>query len=132
MATKLIVLDANVVMEILEERRLYDAVADKLEQYAHEDVDFAISTLAVSHVFYLAEAHKIPVRRVEMLIKNYKVFDVLAEDVSWALAHYGQKDFEDALQVAASLREKCSAFLTIDKAMAKKYAKTLHIELISG
>lgn len=126
----MIALDANILLEILEERRFYTQVVSKLEDLATTDVNLAISTLVVSHVFYLAERHKLPTVRTEALISRYKVFDVLREDVAWALRHYAGKDFEDALQVAAARREKCSAFVTLDKELATKYSKFLNIELI--
>lgn len=127
----MIVLDANILLETLERRQSYDEVVRALERYAaDETVDFCISALTVSNVFYLSEKHKIPAGRVETLLKEYKVFGVLAEDVQWALAHYGGRDFEDAVQVAAALREKCRAFLTLDALLAKKYSKFLNVELI--
>jgi predicted nucleic acid-binding protein len=128
----MIAVDANVILEILEERRLYDAAVMALERFGGTDVDLAVSTLTVSHVFYLAERHKLPMNRAEAVISKYKIFDVLKEDVRWALRYYKGKDFEDALQVAAALREKCSAFLTLDAGLAKKYAKYLNIELVGG
>jgi predicted nucleic acid-binding protein len=125
-----IVLDANVLLEILEQRSYYDDVIVVLEKQAKRGSDFAVSTLTVSNTFYLAERHKIPTKRVEQLVESYKILSVLPDDVSWALAHYKGADFEDALQIAVSLREKSENFLTIDEQLTKKYSKFLAIELI--
>ena len=126
----MLVLDANILLEILEERTFYNGVVSALEKYAEQGVSFGISTLSVSNTFYLAEKHKISTERVEWLIENYKIFSVLPTDVDWALAHYKGQDFEDAIQIAAALREKCSVFMTLDSSLAKKYRKFLNIRLV--
>jgi predicted nucleic acid-binding protein len=126
----MIVLDANVLLEILEQRSYYNDVMIVLEKQAKLGSDFAISALTVSNTFYLAERHKIPTERVERLVEGYKILNVTNNDVSWALVHYKGVDFEDALQVAISIRENCDTFLTIDNQLAKKYGKSLTIELI--
>lgn len=127
----MIAVDANILQELLENRSRVAKVQDAIAKYASNGGYFVVSTLSVSHVFYLAEAHKISMKRVEELVEKYKLYSVEAVDVEWALAHYGGKDFEDALQVAATLREKCTVFITLDAPLAKKYSKFLNIELIA-
>lgn len=126
----MIVLDANVVMEILDQRRQYQAVLKALAAHRHQNAPAALSTLTVSHVFYLAEKAHIPLDQAEALLASYKTFGVLPEDVAWALDHYKQDDFEDALQVAAALREGCTSFMTLDQSLAEKHRRYLPIELI--
>jgi predicted nucleic acid-binding protein len=126
----MIVLDTNVVLEILEKRGRLQAVAHTLNRYK-DDVS-AVSTLTLSNVFYLVEKHKNAVTVAEELLKTYRIIGVAPEDAAWAFARYNGKDFEDALQVAAAMREKCSAFLTIDAHLARKYGKLLNVELIGG
>lgn len=128
----MVAVDANILQELLENRRRVDKVQAVIAQYTELGEDFAVSTLSVSHIFYLAEAHKISMKRVEQLVAKYGVYDVVAADVDWALAHYKGRDFEDALQVAAARREKCTAFLTLDASLASKYDKFLTIELVAG
>lgn len=124
----MIVVDTNIVVEILEKRSKLPAVLDYLEQ--NQDEEVAISTLTLSNVFYLLESHKVDVYIVEPLLRSYKIISVTTEDVDWAFTHYKGKDFEDALQVAAARREVCSAFVTTDKQLAKKYAAFLPVKLI--
>lgn len=126
----MLVIDTNILLEILMQRQSYDSVVASLKRHSLQDIKLGISALTISNVFYLAERHKIPTSRTEQLIADYKVFDVLSDDVDWALAHYKGKDFEDALQIAAALRQKCTVFLTLDILLAKKYGKFLTIELI--
>lgn len=124
----MIVVDTNIVVEILEKRSKLPVVLDYLKQ--NQDEEVAISTLTLSNVFYLLESHKVGIPIAEPLLRSYRFISVTAEDADWAFAHYKGRDFEDALQVAAARREACSAFVTIDKQLAKKYDAFLPIELI--
>jgi predicted nucleic acid-binding protein len=124
----MIVVDTNVVVEILEKRSKLAAVVDYLEQ--NQDEEIAVSTLTLSNVFYLLENHKVDVLTVEPLLQSYMIISVTSEDTAWAFAHYKGVDLEDALQVAAARREACSAFVTIDKRLAKKYGAFLPVKLI--
>ncbi|HEY5667994.1 MAG TPA: PIN domain-containing protein [Candidatus Saccharimonadales bacterium] len=124
----MIVVDTNIVVEILEKRSRLPALLDYLRQNRDEEV--AISTLTLSNVLYLLESHKVDVSTAEPLLRSYKIISVKAEDADWAFDHYKGTDFEDALQVAAARREACSAFVTIDKQLAKKYDAILPVKLI--
>lgn len=124
----MIVVDTNIVVEILEKRSKLPAVLDYLKQ--SQDEEIAISTLTLSNVFYLLESHKVDVSAAEPLLRSYKLISVNAEDADWAFDHYKGTDFEDALQIAAARREACSAFVTIDKQLAKKYDAFLTVKLI--
>jgi len=127
----MIAVDANILLELLENRKRANQVYSAIAAIRGQGDVLAISTLSLSHTFYLAEAHKLPMGRVERLTEEYKLYDVVASDARWALAYYKGKDFEDALQVAAAVREKCSLFITLDSSLAKKYRKHLNIQLIA-
>jgi len=122
--------DANILMELLEKRVHAVAVRSIIAQYQEAGEDLAISTLSLSHVFYLAESHKLTMRSVELLAFSYKMYDVVASDAAWALEHYAGTDFEDALQIAAAKRVGATTFLTLDAPLAKKYQKFLPIKLV--
>ena len=124
----MIVLDANIVVEILEQRDRKSAVIAALR--GHEGHDNAVTALTLSNVFYILERNKKEITAAEPLLKCYKVLGVASEDADWAFAHYNGTDFEDALQVATAIREHCAAFLTLDVTLAQKYGKFLPIELI--
>lgn len=124
----MIVVDTNIVVEILEKRSKLPAVLDYLKH--NQDEEVAISTLTLSNVFYLLESHEVDVSIVEPLLQSYKIISVTAEDADWAFTHYRGVDFEDALQVAAARREACTAFVTIDKKLVKKYDAFLPVKLI--
>ncbi len=128
----MIALDTNVLMEILEERPHLNAVMTVMTAVRNnKSAPLAISTLTVSHLFYLAERRNVPLLRVEALLESFCLLAVQPLDVAWALARYRQNDFEDALQVAAAIREGCTGFMTLDKELAEKYRSYLSIELIA-
>lgn len=126
----MIVCDANILLELLEQRGKVDLVMKRLEQYAAAHETVAVSVLTASHLFYLAEAHKLPIESAEGLLARFKLLDVTNEDIAWALSHYQGKDFEDGLQISVALRCGASAFLTLDGPLSRKYAAELPIELI--
>ncbi len=126
----MVVLDANVVLEILEKRARLDAVLAAIKQYENQ-YTLAVTTLSLSNVFYVLEKNKYDPGIAERLLKTYRFLPVESEDAIWAFEHYQGVDFEDALQVAAAVREGCGVFMTLDKVLARKYRKFLNIQLIS-
>lgn len=124
----MIFLDTNILLEILLRRRYYNAALKILADY--EPAVLAISSLTASNVFYIAESAKIDLQKVENLIQSYQILNVDDADVKWALNHYKQQDFEDALQVSCAVRYKCSHFLTLDDGLRKKYAGQIPIQLV--
>jgi len=123
-----IVLDANIPLEILQRRRRYAETLAALACY--QDEIFYISTLSISNCMYVIEKLGTDLAKTEAFINAYHHLSVTAEDAAWAFAHYDGDDFEDALQVASAIREGCDVFLTLDSGLAKKYGSLLPIELI--
>lgn len=121
--------DANILLDLLEKRDNSVVVRQAISGYRQAGESLSLSALTVSHVFYLAESHKVPMSSVELLISSFETYDVIPEDVGWALKNYAGKDFEDALQVAAAKRSGATEFLTLDSKLAKKYQKFLPIML---
>lgn len=115
-------------MEILEKRQRLPAVIRALNQNRSQEV--AVTTLTLSNVFYLVERGKGEVVVADKLLKTYKTIGVIEQDAHWAFDHYKGKDFEDALQIAAAIRAKCTVFMTLDAALSQKYSKKLNIQLI--
>lgn len=124
----MIVLDTNVVLEILEKRLRLNPTVRLLAHY--KDFDSSITTLTLSNVFYILEKKPNKLKMIEKHLKAYRIISVTPDDATWAFNRYGGQDFEDALQVAAAIREKCQAFLTLDKQLQAKYKQFMHIDLI--
>ena len=126
----MICFDANVILEVVLERERAEGCRGRIEKAKADQGENAISTLTFSHVMYYAEARKLNLKNVELLLGTFSWLPVLETDVAWARSRYQGKDFEDALQIACALREGCTKFVTLDQKLAKKYAGQLSIELI--
>jgi predicted nucleic acid-binding protein len=126
----MICFDANVLIEIILDRGRADLCRARIEKARTAKEDGSITILTFSHVMYYAEANKLNLKNVELLLRTFNLLPLIEVDVAWAGAHYQGKDFEDGLQVACALRENCSRFVTIDRSLAEKYSGQLQIELI--
>lgn len=116
------------IMEILEKRSRLRGVQRALTR--HKEQLAAVTTLTLSNVFYLLERNKQSLPEGVKLLKTYQILSVTIEDSNWAFENYHENDFEDALQVAAGIRENCDVFITLDSKLEQKYRKHLNIELI--
>ena len=124
----MICLDANIVLELLLDRKLAQACQDYI---ASTDDEIAITVLSVSIIMYYAEGKHLDLLEVERLLSDFVLLGTVEADVAWAFQYFAGKDFEDALQLAIANREGCRSFITLDKALAKKYTSTMPIELLN-
>ncbi len=122
----MIFVDANVLLEVIQKR----IHADICEQYLSNNKEKAISTLTLDLVMYFVERDKLPWQSVKTFLESFSWLPIIESDAQWAFANFNGDDFEDALQVACAVREVCKGFVTLDKALAKKYANTIPIELL--
>jgi predicted nucleic acid-binding protein len=80
---------------------------------------------------YYAEGKHLDLFAVERSLCDFVWLGAVEADVTWAFQHFAGKDFEDALQVAIANREGCKRFITLDRALAKKYTPAMPVELLS-
>lgn len=118
--------DANVLLEVILNRT---RAADCEAILANEE-DKAISVLTLDLVLYFAERDKLPLGPIKDFLQSFIWLPMTDADAAWAFAHYKGKDYEDALQVACTIRERCSGMITLDVDLAKKYKRFLPISLI--
>ncbi|MGC1176750.1 MAG: PIN domain-containing protein [Candidatus Saccharimonadales bacterium] len=123
----MICLDANAVLELLLDRKLARACQDYI---ASTDDEIAITAVSVSIIMYYAEGKHLNLLEVERLLRDFVWLGIVEADVAWAFQYFAGKDFEDALQLAIANREGCRSFITLDKALAKKYASIMPIKLL--
>ena len=112
----------------------------KIEKRAHVDAckrilrngeEKAISILSLDLVVYFLEKDKISLEPAKGFLESFVWLPVTDADAQWAFAHFKGDDYEDALQVSCAIREGCNDFVTLDKSLARKYANTIPIELLS-
>lgn len=120
-------LDANIVLELILERKLSQNCRDYISTVKD---DVAITVLSVSIIMYYAEGKHLDLLTVERFLRDFVWLAAVETDTTWAFQHYAGKDFEDALQIAIAKREGCKKFVTLDKALAKQYSSILPIELL--
>jgi predicted nucleic acid-binding protein len=123
----MICLDANIVLELLLDRKLAQTCKDYIASAKDE---IAITVLSVSIIMYYAEGKHLNLIEVERLLRDFVWLGAVEADVAWSFQHFAGIDFEDALQVAIARREGCQSFITLDKALAKKYTPIMPIELL--
>ena len=126
----MICLDANILLDVALERTHKTACESLIDTARKNREELAITALTLDIVMYYAERHRIDMGWIQQYLNLFTWLPVEEADAHWAFARFKGKDFEDGLQVACALREKCSKFVTIDRGLAKKYATLMQIELI--
>jgi predicted nucleic acid-binding protein len=116
------------VLDILFERAHY---YECLVELSSLDEPACLSVLTVSHCMYFAEQKKLDLIAVRAQLEKFLVLSVSPEDSIWAFDNYAGRDYEDALQVACALRHGCTKFLTLDKDLARKYARDIKVKLVA-
>ncbi|MDQ2752748.1 MAG: type II toxin-antitoxin system VapC family toxin [Bacteroidota bacterium] len=119
-------LDANVLLEVILKR----THAVTCEQLLSNNEDKAISLLTLDLVMYFVERDKLAWVPVKAFLESFHWLPIIEADAQWAFAQFQGDDFEDALQVACALREGCDKFVTLDRALSKKYSKILAMDLL--
>lgn len=112
---KRILLDVNVVLDVLLDRRPFAAAASAVWSAVEQGrAKGLLPAHAVTTIHYLNARKVGPRRAVETTDALLSVFDVAAVDegaLHAALA-LGWTDFEDAVTVAAARRARCDAIVT--------------------
>lgn len=118
--------DANILLEIILKR----GKSAKCLQQIRMAREASITALTVNLVMYYAEREGLNLKTTEQFLRQFFWLPLTESDINWAFQNYQAKDHEDALQIACALRENCKRFVTLDKALAKKYAKNIPIDLL--
>lgn len=117
MPDKLIFLDANILLEILLERK-NDKVARRFikDNAGH----LAISVLTAHLVVHFGtKVVDLPVLR--QFLGDYYMLEMAYMDFDWAFNNARSSDSEDALQLAIAIRNGCNEFVTFESQLFKVY-----------
>lgn len=102
-----ILIDTNIVLDVVLARNPWVAEASELlDRTARREVDGFVAAHSVTTVFYVVERERdrrTALTAVGDLLSIVEVTELGSADFQRALT-FGLKDFEDAVQVAASLR----------------------------
>ncbi|OVE78930.1 hypothetical protein BVY00_01610 [bacterium G20] len=115
----MILLDANVVLELLIPGRLQKARV--ISWLANNQERLCISMLSVHLVLHFGFKAKLTVQDIKTFLADYPKIALLPEDYAAAMQILKDRDHEDALQLATAERIGCSAIVTLDKKFADTY-----------
>ncbi len=118
--------DANILLEVIQCRK-YLGVC---ESFLANNEDKAISILTLDLVMYFVERDKLEWELVKAFLESFTWLPIVEADAQWAFLNFKGEDFEDALQIACAVREKCSSFVTLDGPLSNKYAENIEIHLL--
>lgn len=117
MPDKLIFLDANILLEILLERK-NDKVARRFIK--NNAGHLAISALTAHLVVHFgSKVVDLPILR--QFLGDYYMLEMTYMDFDWAFNNARSSDFEDALQLAIAIRNGCNEFVTFESQLYKVY-----------
>ncbi len=108
---KHVFIDANVLLEILFDRKLSDKCQSLIQD---PDNQYSISALTVHIVWYMAERYKVNTEAVDSLLSVWEVLPITEKTTSTARIRYDGKDFEDCLQAISAEEAVCDEIITID------------------
>ena len=125
---KRLFVDANVLIEILIDRRLSQQCIQILEDTSQQ---YVISALTVHIVWYIAEKYSLNQSKVDEMLSIWEVLPVTASSIKAARGRYDGKDFEDCLQAVCAEAGDCDLIVTIDKKFRQHSSTSLPVTLIS-
>jgi predicted nucleic acid-binding protein len=79
---------------------------------------------------HFGHGENISTKKLFRAIDRCTLLDLTPQDYLWAKRHCMDGDFEDALQMAVAVRNRCKVFVTLDKTLAKNYQKYINIVLL--
>jgi predicted nucleic acid-binding protein len=112
-----VLLDTNVIMDALQERRPFDVEAKEiLRRGQNKEIDLMFAANAATDIFYLySKARGIKSARaaIRFLLNTYGVVDITHRDCINAL-NIPVEDFEDALVVECAKKAEADYIVTRD------------------
>lgn len=126
--SKKVFLDANVLLEVLLDRKGNDTARRAITQNAGRLYVSALTAHLVVH--FGQSVVSLPILR--QFIADYYVVDLSEQDFEWAFINARSTDFEDALQIGTAIRAGCNEFYTLDKGLVKAYKDipTIKVQLL--
>lgn len=128
MPDKLIFLDANILLEILLDRKNNKTARRFIKDNAGH---LAISTLTAHIVVHFGlKVVDLPILR--QFLGDYFMLEMTYMDFDWAFNNARSSDFEDALQLAIAIRNGCNEFVTFESQLFKVYKDlpTIKVKLL--
>lgn len=119
--------DANVLLEVILPDRQRVEAAKQAIATAQAQI---ISPLTVHLYVHFGQKQDFPLQQLLANIELFELTDMSQPEVRWAIKHYQNNDFEDALQVACAVLHGCDKFVTLDKPLAQKYRQFIDMQVL--
>jgi predicted nucleic acid-binding protein len=126
-SAKSIFVDANVIIEVLLNRRRRRICEKSL---SIPSATYHLSALSVHLVYHFCELDRVDPGLAKLVIDRLNILPVTAADVSMAQSRYKGKDFEDCLQASCAEANQCGEILTLDGSFAKLASAKLPVKVI--
>lgn len=126
-STKSVFVDANVIIEILLNRRRRRACEQSLSTLS---ATYHLSALSVHLVYHFCELDRVDPELAKLVVDHLNILPVTAADVATAQRRYKGKEFEDCLQASCAEANRCDEVLTLDSSFAKATGTSLSIRVI--
>lgn len=122
MASKKLLIDTNVIIDLLDDKRIFHNESKKLiRQCLENDIEMVITDDIITTVYYLSQRYVAREKLLEFirfLTQNFEViaFDavIINESVDLCLTHAGY-DFEDTLQAVCAIKNGIEVVITNDR-----------------
>ena len=117
-ATNKIFLDANVLLEIVLNRKH----AEVAQKYLEDSIgELYISALTGHLVTHFGQQIVSPLV-LKQFLTDFTMLPLDAVSFAWAFTHLEGSSFEDAVQVGTAVIGSCTHFVTFDRSLVKRYA----------
>jgi predicted nucleic acid-binding protein len=115
----MIFLDTNVLLELILPGR---SRIKEVEKLIADYPEVVISTLSIHLCWHFGRQAGVSDELIAAFVGTCQLVSLDPQDYYWAQNNQQGKDFEDALQIACSIRNACSPFFTMDRRLMKRYA----------
>jgi len=126
MAQDKVFLDANIILEILLDRKNNLKARKLIAAHAGK---LYISSLTVHIAVYFGQQEQ-ELSVIKTLLSDYHIESLTSQDTEWAFNNVRNDDFEDALQLAVAIRANCQEFVTFDKTLFTTYKDLAAIKVV--
>lgn len=117
----MIFLDTNIILEIMLANRPHCSQVNRFLENITEAT--AVSMLTIHLVMHFGRKTQTEDAFLHAVLNENKLLALTPDDYEWAANNEQGNDFEDALQMSIAIRSGCSSFITLDAALAKRYAE---------
>jgi predicted nucleic acid-binding protein len=126
MIDKNLLLDANILIALVDKEESYDSIVNTLSDYNRFYINY------LSYIFAYEKARKVgqDINSVISLLNNFEILPLTESTRVLALKICQNSDLEDASQLACAIENDITNFVTRDKKLKSKYDNLINIIIL--